>query len=1377
MSHATLGARARARRNDLGLTLSQVAELCGLSVPYISTIEQDRGNPTVTALQALAGALGWSVADLFAEDPSSERPAGTGPQSGEEREGAPPAQLDKGWMASSPHEPVDGAPGSGVGEWLRIDRADLLEWASSEGSSLRLPELIRRLVQETTPAGTHVDFPAGTGALSGGWDGLVQSDADHPFVPTGRSGWELSTERNSNRKVQRDYENRCERISREARADMAYVAVICRAWTGARDFAEAKSAAGDFREVRAYNVDHLEAWLAHAPETTLWLREVIGKPVVGVEPLSRFWDRWLESTRVPLDAGVVLAGRDAAAEQLRRMCLAGGVVTVGWDAPNEEILAFIAAALADSDAGREVLYVDDPGSARRLLAPPTRRRHPSALTVVVPSLAVAEHLAPRAPQCLVVPVPGGGAASVQVGPVDSVQAAERLRDLGVEHRHSWELGHLGRRSLLALRRRLALQPARCQPDWSTQNDAALRRCLLVNRWDRSNEGDVAAVQRLVGKSYLEIEERLERFGRFEAGDPPMMRTGSVWHVVSPEDSWIIAGHGLRDEDLTDMAELAVEVLGEPDPLQGLDGVERLQAQLRGEKPLHSHRLKEGLAASLAVLATAGTHVPAQVPHIVHGTVTELLDAANADPTLQKWTSVARWLPLLAEAAPDAVLEAVRTGLSGNEPTLAAFFAQEELDEYGFPRDIPKRHFISALDVLSWSHRYLTPAVDLLATADELDQRSGLSQRPASVLRDIMCPWMPNTSASNKQRLVALETIRDRHPQVAWEVMLTMLPSGHSAKTDGSTPRYRDWNDHRKVVTRGDHYEMVAGIGTLLMADAAAEPRRYAELVLRCGDMPPWMRADLLRALRRVARGTDEVTRQAIWPALRETVGRHREFSDTDWALPPDEIAEFESLLEPLRPRSFSESHGWLFAYSVTLPEGVPGRHKDREEYEAALAHRRTVAVGEVLDAGGIESAIEFAASVEAPSLVGAALASIAPKGTDAVMLTIAVGEPPRADAARGYFVERFQSGGWDLFDALLADGDVTAAAKAELLRASLDPRSAWQRLEALDPDVGREYWARITEIDLWRNDDLLVQAARRMAASGRADASASLLAGSSYRLEANPEFAEASADMLEQRLEQEDGPDTVLAYHSLKHLLEVLNRHAGALGEQRVARIEWAYLPALGWGTKTPCLHKILAEAPDFFVEIAQVAFIDERDERVDNEAQDIEADDRDARRSSTAYGLLHEWPRSPGLDAEGVLDPDRLGDWFTRARARLAEVGRTRNGDIAIGAALAASPTDLDGQWPAPAVCDVIEEVASDALERGFSTAVFNSRGGTWGSMWGGGEQERELAQKYRQISNQLETKWHRTAAIFRRLASHYEQYALTRDEEAEARQRGIEL
>ena len=63
-----LGARLRARRFALGMTLAEVAELAGLSLPYVSNLERGRGNPTLDALRSLAVALQQSVSDLLGED-------------------------------------------------------------------------------------------------------------------------------------------------------------------------------------------------------------------------------------------------------------------------------------------------------------------------------------------------------------------------------------------------------------------------------------------------------------------------------------------------------------------------------------------------------------------------------------------------------------------------------------------------------------------------------------------------------------------------------------------------------------------------------------------------------------------------------------------------------------------------------------------------------------------------------------------------------------------------------------------------------------------------------------------------------------------------------------------------------------------------------------------------------------------------------------------------------------------------------------------------------------------------------------------------------------------------------------------------------------
>lgn len=73
MSDGTgLGSRIRARRTALGLTLAEVAERAGLSLPYVSNLERGRGNPTLDALRSVAAALQQSVSDLLGDEVSDE---------------------------------------------------------------------------------------------------------------------------------------------------------------------------------------------------------------------------------------------------------------------------------------------------------------------------------------------------------------------------------------------------------------------------------------------------------------------------------------------------------------------------------------------------------------------------------------------------------------------------------------------------------------------------------------------------------------------------------------------------------------------------------------------------------------------------------------------------------------------------------------------------------------------------------------------------------------------------------------------------------------------------------------------------------------------------------------------------------------------------------------------------------------------------------------------------------------------------------------------------------------------------------------------------------------------------------------------------------
>ncbi|MEE1752579.1 helix-turn-helix domain-containing protein [Streptomyces sp. SP18CS02] len=60
-----VGAAVRRRRRALALTLAAVAERSGLSVPFLSQVENERARPSMRSLQRVADALGTTAVELL----------------------------------------------------------------------------------------------------------------------------------------------------------------------------------------------------------------------------------------------------------------------------------------------------------------------------------------------------------------------------------------------------------------------------------------------------------------------------------------------------------------------------------------------------------------------------------------------------------------------------------------------------------------------------------------------------------------------------------------------------------------------------------------------------------------------------------------------------------------------------------------------------------------------------------------------------------------------------------------------------------------------------------------------------------------------------------------------------------------------------------------------------------------------------------------------------------------------------------------------------------------------------------------------------------------------------------------------------------------
>jgi len=235
--------------------------------------------------------------------------------------------------------------------------------------------------------------------------------------------------------------------------------------------------------------------------------------------------------------------------------------------------------------------------------------------------------------------------------------------------------------------------------------------------------------------------------------------------------------------------------------------------------------------------------------------------------------------------------------------------------------------------------------------------------------------------------------------------------------------------------------------------------------------------------------------------------------------------------------------------------------------------------------------------------------------------------------------------------------------------------------------------------------------------------------------DAGPEHAELVAHGLDLLLERPRDPDLHhLSQFGLRRLIDYLGR--SGLDEGRLARLEWAYLPAFEFEPTPPTLSRHLATEPDFFVDVACRVYRlgddnEEKGEEPEAAAEEEEEEEEDEGETepstqeraiaTNAYRLLSEWRTLPGRDGESV-DYETLQAWVDRARERLREESSSRSATCTIGHLLAASPPDADGAWPCQAVRDVLERVQSPWIERGMETEMFNSMGATSRGMLDGG-------------------------------------------------------
>lgn len=1333
-------AQARAARALLGLSQQDLAKRAKVATSTVADFERGHRNPVANNLEAMRDALIAEGVSFLA-----------------------------GGAVVGPHPLL--TPRSGVSPRLLqpfrlIDEGDLDRWADRRDGQDMLPELIRRLILAEHGYHPGFRFPSGNSVSLPGWDGISNVAVASDMVPAGWAGWEFGTDKSTKSKADGDFDKRSKAPLELDLAKSTFVFVTPRRWGGKANWLKDAKASGKWADVRAYDSIDLVQWIEKLPAVALWLAQLTGKLAPsGLHFLQETWEEWSLATQRPLSENLVLLDRDKQATAILHW-LRGepAVLTVEAESTGESV-AFLHAAIAQLPPDMSDVY-----HGRAVIAD-TQEAARSVANVPTPVIAICEQADPGFAAQLVkkghhvfVPraqAPGLDGSDLVLSRPTRYAIQDELIAMGFSREEAERWAKDCARSLTVLRRLIPAAPGREVPEWALPQHAALiATVMLAGGWDENNEADKAIVARLAGRPYEEISRQLT--GWLRQADSPVRKVGGAWKIASPRDAWFRVAGFLTSDDMDRFAAAALEILRTPDPRFHVAPEERWMAATKGVNPTYSGLLIRSICETIALIGVFPERASGDVSASwrSENTVRGLLEEADAIT----WWSVGSCLRTLAEAAPDAFLKAVQDSLARKDAPVLGLFG----GDVGIWGGAHHADLLWALEMLAWDTRYIARACDLLALLAERDPGGSYGNRPSASLRNVFVLWHPQTSATWAERSKVLARLRKHHGDVAWRLLLSLLPQAHDTLTPSPRAHWRDFgrpDDESEPPTRHLMAKAAAEIGHWLIEDAGISAERWKDLIENYDHHGAALRTEVLGGLRGIAAkltATEDV--HVVSEALRHFVYRHRKFQSSAWALKPAEIDELAKIQELFQPKDGLLAIAWLFEKDMAeLP--VAREDADYNETRRASAEARTNAIRELVISHGTASVRRFAAIVHMPGLVGQAVADALPEAQANDILVDALKSENNADRnlAHGLTYSMWAKSGNAWTDRMVArvTGEGVSAEHLANFFSSLPTDSYhFEHVTRAGTEVERTYWKQVRTIWVDESTEAVIFALNKLIEAERGYAAVEL---AGFRHAALP--ADVLIRVLDAAVNASDRDgDQVMFGHYVEQIFQELDK--AGISDDELARLEWAYLQLLDDSQERApqALYRSLATSPAFFADI--VAALYKRDDGVPEEAPADEK--RVATVAQQAFHLLEAWKIPPGL-VNGKIDAVALKTWVEAAREACRKRGRLKSGERHIGQVLAFSPMGSDGCWPAEGIRDVIDEFGGADIGRGFYLGVVNSRGITSRMPTDGGEQERDLATRYRAWAKLAELEWPLTASRLSEIASHYDYDAKRHDDDAE--------
>lgn len=636
----------------------------------------------------------------------------------------------------------------------------------------RIPELVKRLINNTIDFIEKIDVPSGDSIIQTGFDGIIKLSSTNKYLGGPNIFIEIGTDKDYIPKANKDIEKRKE----QANIDTTYVFITPYSWnnrkTSKSAWIESKKTEYKWKDINIIDAEVLENWLGEDFATTKWFFELMGESVDDVYSIKEMEKIFQDQTKKNMSLDFFDYDEINYEEFLKNLTNDNVYKIKGQT--KEELLYCTLYYLKKIGLEEKVLIIENEEEWKNLykkeilknliLIPDFRCNYD--IKIIPNNIVILLFDIEEVVQNF----------SFELNQRKISNLSKQLQKYyDVEEVNSLISKSLGKYSPL----KREIFKSEIRPEWfKIVNDKKTISLILMNSFE---ENDL----NIFKKFSIDVEDLKEFINKENQKKDPFIvsyKYRQEYRIVNTYECWEWIYTNLNDEILNEFKNIVKEVLFYQNKKYNLPEEKRMASSLYIKND-YSELLKKGILKSLILYKVIGRKNNSSNLYFFDDIVSEYYNSINNENEFLTFSDIASEL---AEYDYEMYLEIINKSLSNLN--FQSMFNLSNADVLFSQRNYCK--ILWGIEKILFKKEYVLEAIDVLLKLNDIPNAEYKNNypRPSSILAYVFMPYDNLTCLSENEKKAKLEQIVKTNKK-GKEILLSVFPRNFTSWTALLTPEY------------------------------------------------------------------------------------------------------------------------------------------------------------------------------------------------------------------------------------------------------------------------------------------------------------------------------------------------------------------------------------------------------------------------------------------------------------------------------------------------------------------------------------------------------------------------------------------------------------